>query len=425
MHLHARIIDPEFWGDMEYVQAFSPMERLFYLGLVQLADDSGCLLDSPLEFKAKLYPIDFDILPGQVTEWRDHLVSAKKAIPYTSNGKKCLYLVNFHRHQKKRYWDAPEVPLPTWVQWNPTPTASHRGTYEHGTPLVQDWSGCGKQVVCVDSDTVRMRSDAAPDAYANADAYADTKEKETPSESPSPLAAQEEPYWLRIEDAPVRLFCECMGLGTKTEVDAAKVFLHIKGLVKQRGAEAVEDAILTMDLKNARSPFSSVSAAMSYLRAVLSGKNTEYASKPDIPEALKPVVNDLIGEYVDALVRLGADINDPPEQKWINRAAWTVLEALKNDAKWALRVSNVIGYLEHTKMLRSYPSCITSALRDWPARLKQWNTTDELLDRSPPAWKYRTLSVPERGALMQQSDGTYAQDESGKWVKVEEPAKGA
>jgi hypothetical protein len=187
VRLHARVIKPDFWADMEFAQVFSPLERHFYLGLMQLADDSGCLLDSPLEFKAKLYPIDFDITPQQIEEWRDHLIRAGKVVPYTASGKRCLYLVNFHKHQQKRYWERPEVPLPAWVTWQPTPTAKHRGTYQHGDPLVspssavdtppvQDWSGSGTSTVLDGSadgaGVVPGRSQLAPDVNADADVNA-------------------------------------------------------------------------------------------------------------------------------------------------------------------------------------------------------------------------------------------------------------
>ena len=185
MRLHARLVEPGFWSDIEFAGSFGPLERHFYLGLIQLADDSGCLADSVLEFKAKLYPVDFDITPAQVQGWRDHLAAAGLVVPYCAGGKRCLYLANFARHQKKRYYDAPEVPLPPWVRWEPYPTAAHRGTYTHSAPtdeglattrsnhgadLVQKWSGSATTRSTPGAESDRKWSEPATDANANANA---------------------------------------------------------------------------------------------------------------------------------------------------------------------------------------------------------------------------------------------------------------
>ena len=43
MRLHSRLVKEGFWTDTELIRELPLEGRLFYLGLIQLADDSGCL----------------------------------------------------------------------------------------------------------------------------------------------------------------------------------------------------------------------------------------------------------------------------------------------------------------------------------------------------------------------------------------------
>jgi len=102
---------------------------MFYIGLVQLADDSGCLEDDLLAFKIHLYPADMDVDLDFIRKHRDRLVEMGKVIPYTAAGKKCLYLKNFHKHQSLRSPAPPNIPLPEWITWEPGETARSSGKY--------------------------------------------------------------------------------------------------------------------------------------------------------------------------------------------------------------------------------------------------------------------------------------------------------
>ncbi len=48
MKLHNRQIKAAFWVDTDMIRNFSLEERLFYIGLWQLADDSGCVENDPM-----------------------------------------------------------------------------------------------------------------------------------------------------------------------------------------------------------------------------------------------------------------------------------------------------------------------------------------------------------------------------------------
>lgn len=117
MRLHNRLIRPGFWTDTELIQALPMPGRMYYMGLVQLSEDSGVVEDNMLAHKIHLFPGDMDVTPETVEGWRDVLVELGKLIPYEQDGKKCLFLKNFHKHQKLRTPAAPDLPLPPWVTW--------------------------------------------------------------------------------------------------------------------------------------------------------------------------------------------------------------------------------------------------------------------------------------------------------------------
>lgn len=129
MRLHNRQIKAAFWTDSELIKNLSRDGRIFYLGLIQLADDSGCLEDDALAFKIHIFPADMDISPDMLISYRDKLIEMKKLILYTSDGKACLYIKNFHKHQTLSNPDKPTVPLPAWIKWTTYKSNSRAGKY--------------------------------------------------------------------------------------------------------------------------------------------------------------------------------------------------------------------------------------------------------------------------------------------------------
>lgn len=131
MRLHNRLIKASFWTDSDLLQ-WPREKRWFYEGLIQLADDSGCLEDSPFAFKLQLFPspLDADITVEVVEGWIQELVAQGKLIRYEVGGKACLYLNNFHKHQSLRSPAAPDTPLPPWIKYIPSPKTRKSGTYE-------------------------------------------------------------------------------------------------------------------------------------------------------------------------------------------------------------------------------------------------------------------------------------------------------
>ncbi len=132
-----------------------PIEgRLFYLGLIQLADDSGCLENDPMAFKILLFPGDPDITENLLSDFCKKLVRMGKLTPYLSVNKECFYLKNFHKHQTLKNPTPPEVPLPTWIEWEPYKSNQRTGKYSVGN--VSDF--CKKSVSEVSEGDVLQSS---------------------------------------------------------------------------------------------------------------------------------------------------------------------------------------------------------------------------------------------------------------------------
>lgn len=130
MKLHNRVVKAGFWTDTDLLKINRDI-RTFYQGLWQLADDSGCIENDPFAFKIHLYPspLDADITIDVLEDWITSLIDLGKLIPYVSDGKKCLYIKNFHKHQTLRSPAPPETPLPEWIKWVPSEKSRRSGEY--------------------------------------------------------------------------------------------------------------------------------------------------------------------------------------------------------------------------------------------------------------------------------------------------------
>ena len=129
MRLHNRQIKGSFWSDPDLIYELNRDQRMFFIGLTQLAEDSGCLEYDPRSFKIILYPADNDINPEVLTEWTEKIIKMGKLIVYEVEGKKYLYIKNFPKHQSLRTPAPPEIPLPIWICWKPREGSSRYGMY--------------------------------------------------------------------------------------------------------------------------------------------------------------------------------------------------------------------------------------------------------------------------------------------------------
>ena len=134
MKLHNRQIRTTFWTDTDMIRNFTLEERLFYIGLWQLADDSGCVENDPFAFKLFLFPLNEEVTIGTLVSWTQKLIEKQKLISYHTQGKDGLYLANFHKHQTIKNPQPPEVPHPPWITWKPYKSNPRTGRYEIDDP---------------------------------------------------------------------------------------------------------------------------------------------------------------------------------------------------------------------------------------------------------------------------------------------------
>ncbi|GEM_PF-4577482 len=127
MIVHKRVIVPEFWSDTDLIDALPLPGRMFYLGMIQAAEDSGCVEHNPMGFKIHLFPADNDIAVADISGYIEALINLGKIIPYEVSGKKFFFLKNFFKHQRLRSPSAPkDALLPPWIRWIP-PAPSEPG----------------------------------------------------------------------------------------------------------------------------------------------------------------------------------------------------------------------------------------------------------------------------------------------------------
>ena len=89
-----RTIKPDFFNN-EDIGRLPPEARLLFIGLWTLADREGRLQDRPIRIKAQLFPYD----NWPVASLLENLEEAELIWRYTADGKRCIQIINFAKHQ--------------------------------------------------------------------------------------------------------------------------------------------------------------------------------------------------------------------------------------------------------------------------------------------------------------------------------------
>ena len=107
-----RTVKPSFFTNEELVTV-DPLGRLLFIGLWCEADREGRLEDRPARLKIQLLPTD----NADVVDLLDQLERAGLIARYQVDGARYLHIINFLKHQRPHFKEAPsEIPPP------PTPT---------------------------------------------------------------------------------------------------------------------------------------------------------------------------------------------------------------------------------------------------------------------------------------------------------------
>lgn len=99
-----RTIKPEFWID-EKVGALSMPCRLFFIGLLNFADDQGVFKNNAVILKSLIFPYDENLRTSELKKWLDSLEKARMIIPVIHKGESYYVIRTFRDHQliDKRY----------------------------------------------------------------------------------------------------------------------------------------------------------------------------------------------------------------------------------------------------------------------------------------------------------------------------------
>ena len=102
-----RTVKPEFWLDKK-IRAVSRDARLLFIGLWNLADDSGLYRADPIIIKAQLFPADDLDAKPLLRELEDQGLIRT----YAANDEEYLCVFNFLKHQRIDKPSPPRYPLP-------------------------------------------------------------------------------------------------------------------------------------------------------------------------------------------------------------------------------------------------------------------------------------------------------------------------
>ena len=106
----ARNIKPGFFKN-EILGVADPLYSLLFEGLWVLADRSGRLEDRPLRIKGEVFPYRDGLNVDAMLNWLESNGFIRR---YTAQGKKCILVLEFVKHQNPHKNETePELPAPS------------------------------------------------------------------------------------------------------------------------------------------------------------------------------------------------------------------------------------------------------------------------------------------------------------------------
>jgi hypothetical protein len=133
--MRARMIDPSINANPD----FNTLEkRALMVGLVQMAEESGCLVLDPRAIRKAVFPLLPDITDEQVDEWINDFIADGVIWSYVAmdHATRCGYLPDWSRWNTNltKFREPKEVPLPPGVMFirydeAKYPKLAHQGKY--------------------------------------------------------------------------------------------------------------------------------------------------------------------------------------------------------------------------------------------------------------------------------------------------------
>lgn len=106
-----RTIKPDFWQHPK-VTRVSRDARLYFLGLLNEADDAGRLRYSGKRLAGVIFPDDDDVSGAEIDQWTDELEAVGLVLRYTIDGAPLLLVVGFTEHQRINRPSPSRLPAP-------------------------------------------------------------------------------------------------------------------------------------------------------------------------------------------------------------------------------------------------------------------------------------------------------------------------
>jgi len=108
--MRIRTIKPELWTNPK-IGRLKREERLLFIGLLNLADDQGVVLNNASFIKSQLFAYDKDLRETSVEAWLNSLCNARLIVPFEYRTEGYYIIRTFEKHQVINRPSKPKFPI--------------------------------------------------------------------------------------------------------------------------------------------------------------------------------------------------------------------------------------------------------------------------------------------------------------------------
>lgn len=105
-----RMITSDLFED-DIIGSLPQLDRLVWIGLITLVDDQGRVADIPGIIRSRIFPYD-EITVKEINEALTHLAESSRITRYQADGKKCIQINNWWKHQRTQWAGKSNLPAP-------------------------------------------------------------------------------------------------------------------------------------------------------------------------------------------------------------------------------------------------------------------------------------------------------------------------